>query len=210
MFSCTKINSFRNIIMLFRDYCHSEKVIFSLFLKLVLTHFKFIPSEFKYCRDSNGLKIHYLTPTKVDAKIHSKGIFFIHWGIALFCLWTPLRTKDRNPTWHSYAKSNPTFFVEIREVLQKAGGTLVRIHWLLFLWLVCSLLVHYTPKFSCRVQVGHKTKLLRPTCTLFFLSWNWYFSFSLTFFMASTTLREQRGSNGHGNRSSRREDNNQL
>ncbi len=58
-------------MMLFRDYCHREKVIFSFFLKFVLAQFKSIPAEFKYRRDSNCLKILFHTPVKTDARTHS-------------------------------------------------------------------------------------------------------------------------------------------
>jgi hypothetical protein len=47
--------------------------------------FKSIPAEFKYCRDSNSLKILFHTPTTTDARIHFKGMFFVFWGIAQFC-----------------------------------------------------------------------------------------------------------------------------
>ena len=47
-------------------------------LKFVLTQFKFIPSEFKYRRDSNGLNIHFRAPTKTDARIHFTSYVFMH------------------------------------------------------------------------------------------------------------------------------------
>ena len=48
---------------------------FSFSLKFVLTQFKFVPTEFKHPRDSNGLKIHFRILTKADSRIHSKSMF---------------------------------------------------------------------------------------------------------------------------------------
>ncbi len=63
---------------LFNDSRHSEKGnFFSFFLKIFLTKFKSISAEFKYCRDSNGLKILFHTLTMTDARIHFEGMFFI-------------------------------------------------------------------------------------------------------------------------------------
>ncbi len=63
---------------LFKGYCRIEKIIVSLSsLKFILPQFKFIPDEFKYRRDSNGLKLHFRTLTKTDARIHKKSMFYI-------------------------------------------------------------------------------------------------------------------------------------
>ncbi len=51
---------------------------FSFFLKFVLLQFKFIPTEFKYRRDSNGLKIQFCTLTKTDAIIHFTSYVFMY------------------------------------------------------------------------------------------------------------------------------------
>jgi hypothetical protein len=62
---------------LFKGYCRIEKEddCFSVSLKFILAQFKFIPDEFKYRRDSNGLKLHFHTLTKTDARIHAKSMF---------------------------------------------------------------------------------------------------------------------------------------
>jgi hypothetical protein len=76
MFSCTKIKfldtlqCYLGILVIVRRY------FFSLFLKFVLAQFKSIPAEFKYHRDSNGLKILFHTLTRTDARIHFKGMCF--------------------------------------------------------------------------------------------------------------------------------------
>ncbi len=81
MFSRTKI-TFSNLL-----WCYLGILViviryfFSFFLKFVLAQFKSIPTEFKYSRDSNGLKILLCTPTKTDARIHSKGMFLCIGGL---------------------------------------------------------------------------------------------------------------------------------
>jgi hypothetical protein len=52
-----------------------RRYFFSFFLKFVLAQFKSISTEFKYCRDSNSLKILFDTLTTTDARIHLKGMF---------------------------------------------------------------------------------------------------------------------------------------
>jgi hypothetical protein len=63
-----------------------RRYFFSFFLKFVLAQFKSILAEFKYCRDSNGLKILFHTLTTTDARIHFKGMLFIPQGMFQFCL----------------------------------------------------------------------------------------------------------------------------
>ncbi len=65
---------------------------FSFFLKFVLAQFKSVPAEFKYPRDSNGLKILFHTLTTTDARIHFEGMFFMYRGCAQFCLYEPPKT----------------------------------------------------------------------------------------------------------------------
>jgi hypothetical protein len=57
---------------------------------------------------------------------------------------------------------------DIREVLPRAGRTLVRILSNFAHDLICALLAHYPPKPSRRAQAGRKTELLRSTCALGF------------------------------------------
>ncbi len=71
---------FRNIMTLFKGYCCIENNnCFSFSLKFILTQFKFIPDEFKYRRDSNGLKLHICTLTKTDGRIHAKSMISVCW-----------------------------------------------------------------------------------------------------------------------------------
>ncbi len=84
-------------MMLYRDYCHSEKLFFSFFFKFVLAQFKSIPAGFKYCRDSNGLKILFHTPMKTDARIHSTGCFLCIGGLPNFAYEQPKKTLSATP-----------------------------------------------------------------------------------------------------------------
>ncbi len=64
-----------------------EDIFFSFFLKFVLLQFKFIPAEFKYRRDSNGLKIQFRTLTKTDARIHFTSYVFMYLCLPI---WAPV------------------------------------------------------------------------------------------------------------------------
>ncbi len=87
MFSRSKITSFQNIMTLPKYLSYGEDNCFSFFLKFVLLQFKFIPAEFKYCRDSNGQKIQFRTLTKTDARIHFTSYVFMYLCLPI---WAPL------------------------------------------------------------------------------------------------------------------------
>ncbi len=84
MLSRPKKSSFQNIMTLPKYYDAIYGILlywkdncFSFSLKSILAQFKFIPNEFKYRRDSNGLILHFRTLTKTDARIHAKSMFSI-------------------------------------------------------------------------------------------------------------------------------------
>ena len=75
--------SFKNNI--FPKYYDSSEIfvilrrLLFLFLSQICSHpIQFIPAEFKYRRDSNGLNIHFHTPTMTDARIHFTSYVFMY------------------------------------------------------------------------------------------------------------------------------------
>ena len=100
LFSPTKIICFRNIMTL-PKYCdvlkwllsYWEDNCFSFSPKFVLAQFKFIPAEFKYHRDSNGLKINLHTPTKDRCKNTFTRYVLMYLTLPI---WTPLDIIAQN------------------------------------------------------------------------------------------------------------------
>ncbi len=136
MFSFTKIK-FSNIL---RRYLGILVIVrryfFSFFLKFVLAQFKCIPTKFKYCRNSNGLKFLFHTLTRTDARRHFKGMFFMYCGCAQFRLYEPPMSKT---VWGYYCVpmdsismcSNTlyTFDMDVRSCLRwQSASTMTKSH----------------------------------------------------------------------------------
>ncbi len=80
---------------------------FSFFLKFVLLQFKFIPAEFKYRRDSNGLKIQFRTLTKTEARIHFTSYVFMYLCLPM----SPLRESSKAAIFNYIARLEGSFYV---------------------------------------------------------------------------------------------------
>ncbi len=111
---------------------------FSFFLKFVLLQFKFIPAEFKYRRDSNGLKIQFRTLTKTDPRIHFTSYVFMY-----LCL----------PIWAPFTGNVPVM-VPLPEMGNPISSMVLR---LLFIFFVSLLLRMFSHDCMCSEPPNART-----------------------------------------------------
>ncbi len=97
----------------------------SFFLKFVLLQFKFIPAEFKYRRDSNGLKIQFWYTDEDRRKNTFHKLCFY---VSMFAYMSPLNptrknTRRKKRYWKKYGKNWKIYAsVPFNAVCQKFSG----------------------------------------------------------------------------------------